>query len=194
MPLPNINHVQQYVSILKDALTGIAALIAALAAHRGFDAWRIQLVGNSSYEVGRQVLRAVSKLRNAVGAFRSRAVRGYEEQGRKDNQNLYAALFDYRWRFVSEALSDLNAAIVEAEAIWGSESQQVIDPLSQKVMRLVLQSEILTQLPQNDPAWIETNANVLGDFTDAFGAEYVKLESDIIRYVRSKMGLSRANK
>lgn len=187
MHLPNISHVQQYIGIIKDAMTGVSALIVSIAAYRGFGAWRVQLVGNSSYDVGRQVLRAISKLRNAVGAFRSRAVRGYEQAEQKKNSDFYVTLFEFRWKFVGEALTDLNAAIVEAEAIWGQESRNILDPISQKVMKLALNSELLTQMPRHDPMWPKLNEAVLGDFTDDFGASYVKLETDIIQYVQRKM-------
>lgn len=191
MHLPNIIHVQQYIGIIKDALTGTATLVAAVAAYRGFGAWRVQLIGNSSYDVGRQVLRAVSKLRNAVGAFRSRAVRGYEQAEQKEGSNFYATIFEYRWKSVGEALADFNAAIVEAEAIWGLESRNILDPLSQKVMMLAMDSQTLVQLPNNDPMWPKLNEAVLGDFTDNFGANYIKVESEIIRYIRRKMGATK---
>ena len=189
--LPNIAHIQQYGAIIKDCLTGIAALVGAIAAYRGVIAWHIQLVGNSNYDVGRQVLRAVSKLRNAIEVYRSRAVFGYEEKDRKDQENLYQVLFRYRGKFLNEALSDLNTAQVEAEAIWGPRSREVIDPLSRKAMNLIISSNLLIELPQDDPIWREINQSVLGEFTDRFGVEFAGLEALVVKYVRRKMGISK---
>lgn len=187
---PNIAHVQQYVGIIKDVLTGIAALVAAVAAYRGFNAWRVQLVGNSSYDVGRQVLRAVSKLRNAVEAYRHSATLNYELEGRRDEEDKYQALFRFRGRPVIEALADLDVALVEAEAIWGSTSRAVIDPLSRKVMGLILNANLLSEVPQDDPTWRNIHQAVLGDFGDEFGAEYTRLEAEIVRYAQSRMGIA----
>ena len=58
-------------------------------------------------------------------------------------------------------------------------------------MNLIISSNLLIELPQDDPIWREINQSVLGEFTDRFGVEFAGLEALVVKYVRRKMGISK---
>ena len=64
--MPNITTIQPYVTLIKDIFTGFAALVAAIIAIRGYDAWKKQLTANAERELARRVLLAVYKVRDTI--------------------------------------------------------------------------------------------------------------------------------
>src|SRR3954451_15902945 len=75
--------IAQYVSVIKDVITGIAALVAAVVAVRGLRAWKRQLAGNASYELAKRVLASALKVREEIRNVRNPIIFAGEMQRAK---------------------------------------------------------------------------------------------------------------
>lgn len=146
---PNVQEIQSYVSIVKDVITAVAALTAAIVAVIGLWAWKGQLKGKTEYELAQRVLRAVYKVRDAMYFVRHPMIdQGEYAQAMKDaGIEVYSPdaavplridteVYHKRWTKVQEAWADLDANMLEAEALWGRESRDVFRPLRQCISTL----------------------------------------------------------
>jgi len=134
---------QTYVSVFKDAVTAGAAITAAVVAVLGLRAWRKQLLGKTEYELARRYLRAVYQvrdsirsLRNPVGsaeeisqAFKESAILPPTPGDSEYNFKLEQALYNFRWKRINDAFSDLDVEILEAEVSWSVDAASAIVPL-----------------------------------------------------------------
>ena len=66
-----IQELQAYVTLIKDIITGLSALTAAIIAVLGLQAWKKQLKGKTEYEIAQKLLKAVYKVREAFSGVRS---------------------------------------------------------------------------------------------------------------------------
>ena len=128
------------LSEIEHVTVTVAAAATAIVAWSGVTAWRRQLRGQTEYAVARVALRAAYRVRDSLGMVRSPFVSSGEqgaalaEVDPQDNNadpnsdearaRGLAAAYQVRWRAVASALSDLDLARVEAEAMWGSEAVQ----------------------------------------------------------------------
>jgi len=113
------------IPLVKDALTGLAALGGVIIAAFGLSTWRRQLRGNSEYDLARRILRGVYQVRDTVKILRLPFFPMWELADDLSDpfpENLDDATktaYSNRWRNVASALSELDALTVEAEAQWG---------------------------------------------------------------------------
>jgi len=128
------------LSDIEHVTVTVAAAVTAIAAWWGVTAWRRQLRGQTEYEVARIALRAAYRVRDALGMVRSPfmssgeqaaalaeidpVVKESEPSSTDARARGLAAAYQVRWRTVASALSDLDLARVEAEAMWGLEAAQ----------------------------------------------------------------------
>jgi hypothetical protein len=133
--------ISSWIAIAKDAMTGIAAAVAAGVAVAGLKTWKRQLQGTATYDVSRRLLRSVYRLREEIRALRSPFMSGGEISsamkaaaidpppsglpGKEANE----AAYDIRWRRVADAQVAFAAEILEAEALWGGSIRQLADEL-----------------------------------------------------------------
>jgi hypothetical protein len=140
---------QSYISIIKDIITAIVALIAGAVAIYGVIAWKKQLKGKTEYELARRVLRAIYKVRDSIRIVRSPIQTGGEmEEAVKasgisydpNDRNIHAqtqrAVYQLRWKQLSEARSDLQLELLEAEVSWGEEIKEKLKPLNDCIGKL----------------------------------------------------------
>jgi hypothetical protein len=113
--MPNAE-LQAWVTLAKDILTGIAALVAAYVGLRGFDAWKRQLTANAERDLARRVLVAVYKVRDAVEGCRVLAW-----EGDSDIVDVTKKIHDMKFEILDETKAGLDAELLEAKAVWGSE-------------------------------------------------------------------------
>ncbi|MGD0653640.1 MAG: hypothetical protein ABSA16_04795 [Thermoguttaceae bacterium] len=66
--------IPEYITLAKDIILAISALAAAFIAWRGLATWRKELKGKSEYEIAKQVLKAVYKVREAFKIARNSGV------------------------------------------------------------------------------------------------------------------------
>ena len=68
----------EYISAIKDVLIGLSALFAAIFAYMGLTTWRKELKGKSEYQIAKDVLKSVYRVRDAFKQVRHPAIYQYE--------------------------------------------------------------------------------------------------------------------
>jgi hypothetical protein len=137
---------QTYISISKDILTSVAAIVAVL----GLQAWKKQLKGRVEYELARRVLRAAFNVRDAIRLVRN----PFQTGGEIDNAVKEAgidldpksplfraksesAVYQRRFKKLDLAISELEIELLEAEVSWGPEIKTRVRPLRECIGKLV---------------------------------------------------------
>ena len=126
---------------LKDLALAGAAVVTAWAAVRGLRKWREELRGKTDFEVARGLARAAYRVRDELAACRTPLIRSDEyppdydppELGRPADRapeaNALAHVYNNRWKPVTEALRELDAQRLEAEALWGADIRKDAEAL-----------------------------------------------------------------
>lgn len=117
------------IAATKDVIIALSAVFTASVAYRGLDKWRSELRGKADFEAARDMARSVYKVRDALARARSPLISGGEfppnyhrDFNRKSDEEEAAALmhvYSNRWKPVADALAELGAETLEAEALWG---------------------------------------------------------------------------
>jgi hypothetical protein len=123
---------------LKDVVTIITALVASYVAVRGLNTWNRQLRGSADFDVARKLARATYKLRDEIMQCRSPLIRGFEfpegygqlrQRTPQEEAEAYAHVYDARWKPVAAAAQEFDTAVLEAEALWGTDLRTAADKL-----------------------------------------------------------------
>ena len=139
-----------YLTALKEVVVMVAAATGAIVAVKGLTAWKRQLAGKTEYEVALKFLRAVYKVRDAISQVRNPFMSVAEiatalketdmapesDPGQVPGHITQAATYTVRWKTVTEAWSDLQITILEAEALWGEQVVKLVSPLRKCVSEL----------------------------------------------------------
>lgn len=136
----------ELVTVAKDIVVALAAVVAAGVAVKGLSTWNRQLRGTAGFDVARSVAKCSYKVRDRLQACRSPLLSAHEfsaeyhEGGLKKSAEQeakgYAFVYSNRWNPVWEAIQELDASTLEAEALWGQPIRQATDEL-RKVAREV---------------------------------------------------------
>jgi hypothetical protein len=133
------------LSLIKDILLILVAILGAIVAILGLNTWRKQLKGNSEYELARRLLKSIYELREAIQIVRNplispeEMVESYKNADASDtNDQLFDSkiniyVYQYRWNDISKSISNLNVDLLEAEVLWGKE----IKNLANNILKLV---------------------------------------------------------
>ena len=125
---------------VKDVVTIISLLVASSVALAGLNAWKKQTIARIEYDLARRIIMTVYQLREAIHVFRNPGFEDEEltaaETGlKKDNSDLdikevgqRKAAYRLRWNPVETALRDLLIERLEAEATWGKQGRDILDP------------------------------------------------------------------
>lgn len=137
------------ISYTKDVLTIISLGIASFVALKGLQTWKSQLKGTNDYELAKRILKAVYKLRNAIdyvcsplmtAGEISKAMKeiGIESQITDSDYNYKSnmAVYNMRWKKVTEAIEDLELETIEIEVLWGKEISEKILEIRKNVVSL----------------------------------------------------------
>lgn len=139
---------QIYASIAKDIITAGAAITAAVVAVKGLRAWKKQLRGKTDYELARRCLKAVYRVRDAIRMVRNplqsseEIAAAVKEEGPSipqylsDDYKIQQAIYSFRLKRASEAFSDLQVELLEAQVSWGTEAVIALQPLQACVLKL----------------------------------------------------------
>jgi hypothetical protein len=116
--------------IVKDIFLAAAAATTAYVAYTGIEKWKTELRGKANFDVARTLIKSVYKLRDEIAYCRSPFIsagefpEGYAgnlgKRASEEEGQAYAHVYAKRWQPVSAALQEFDAAILEAEALWGS--------------------------------------------------------------------------
>ncbi|MHA7879225.1 MAG: hypothetical protein ACX931_05525 [Saccharospirillum sp.] len=157
------------LSEIKDIAVGLSAVFTAFFAFKGISTWRAELKGRSEYQIAKDTLRAVYRVREAFKHVRGPAIYGYEypeemtnTQGHLKNEFKHAGtahVYEKRWKVLHEAFVDLEKCHLEAMVEWGSEYQDVIVPLRKCRVDVQLAIQHLLSRYQNphEPDWMNVD-------------------------------------
>jgi hypothetical protein len=151
-----IANLGQWVSMVRDVLVGASAAAAAYFAYLGINAWRRELKGRSEYQLAKDVLKAVYKVREAFKIVRNPATFSYEypeemvgPHGTLEHAHDFegtAHVYQKRWEYMSTAFRELEDLHLIAQVEWGPQHQDVIRKLRE--CRVELQIAIQDMLQQ----------------------------------------------
>jgi hypothetical protein len=168
----DIETIQKYVSLSKDVITGLSALIAATIAILGLQEWKKQLKGKNEYELAQRMLRATYKVRDSIAWVRNPFQSAGEiSQAMKESNiegdpvadpTIYirseGAVYQKRWQKVQEAFVELESITLEAEAIWGQAVKENLKPLQQCVVTLAANVQIHLRNLEKPPRKYDADA------------------------------------
>jgi hypothetical protein len=162
----DIKTFQAYVTLIKDIVTGLSALTAAIIAIVGLQAWKKQLMGKTEYELAQKYLRAVYKIREALAWVRN-PYQGPTEiaqamtEAKFENISISnpsfpvkstIAVYQKRFQKVTEAFLDLDAIMLEAEALWGEGVREHIKSLQKHSYKLfIVVQAYISDMERNAP-------------------------------------------
>lgn len=144
----------EIISAIADSVVAISAMAAAAFAYVGLNTWRKQLKGGAEYQLAKDVLKAVYRVREAFVAVRNPAIFQYEypevmrsHTGHLRDDKKYegtAHVYEKRWEQMSSAFSSLEELHLQAQVEWGPEFQDRIRKL--RVCRAELMGAIQDML------------------------------------------------
>jgi len=108
--------IQSYITLIKDTVTCLAALVAAYVAITGLQTWKRQLTANAEYDLARRVLVAVYKVRDAIEGCRTSAWEGDSEI-----VDVTKRIHELAFTKLEDATANLDVELLEAQAVWGDE-------------------------------------------------------------------------
>ncbi len=122
----------EWLNHYSDALTGVAALIAAGVAIYGVNEWKRQFKWRIEYETARRYIRALYRVREAINRdVRNPTISKSEFDGAKEaaelngstvtDENRHWIVYLKRWEKLSAARVDLRAELLETEVLWGKD-------------------------------------------------------------------------
>jgi hypothetical protein len=113
-----------------DALTGLAALVAAGVAVYGVNEWKRQFKWRIEYNTARRYVRALHKVRESINRdVRNPAISNSEVEAAAEaaqlngakvtDENRHWLVYVKRWEKLSAARADLRGELLETEVLWG---------------------------------------------------------------------------
>lgn len=138
-------------SIIAEYISALSTLAIALVGSGSLWTWRQKLQGETEYELARRLLAAVYKVREQIKSARSPMIPSGEFEAAMDEEQLekakeefgpgygdegIRAVYEERWQRVHSAMAEVNVEALEAEAVWGNEATEAIEPLRKCVGKL----------------------------------------------------------
>lgn len=132
----DINNLTTIITSIKDIILSLVAILTLIVAIIGLTAWKKELKGKSEYQLAKEVLMAVYKVREGFKYVRSAAYFSYEYpegsttplgdivEGKK--YETYKYLYENRWKELQKAMSELEVKNLEAQVEWGPENHEKI--------------------------------------------------------------------
>ena len=124
----------ELITCIKDIVVALAALVTGIVAIYGITSWRRELKGKANFEVARILIKAVYKLRDELGYCRSSFISAYEfpkeyegtlgKHSAEEEGQAWAHVYSKRWEPVGNSIQDFEAALLEAEALWGNDIKE----------------------------------------------------------------------
>jgi hypothetical protein len=127
----------QFVTAGKDFVLAIAAGVTAFVGYKGIQKWRQELEGKATFDAARALARAVYRFRDALRNARAPLITAGEfppehHMGRRSGKDLaddYRHVYRTRLDHVFGTLQELDAAALEAEALWGADVKRLVEDL-----------------------------------------------------------------
>jgi len=170
----NLQYLQEYITLAKDVVTILAALVAATVAIMGLRTWKKQLRGKTEYELARRLLCSVYRVRDAIRIVRNpfvssaEAVQSMQETEMEiesfDPRNTQhtvlrqQAVYQRRWKGIQEAFMELDVDALEAEVIWEHDIAEHLQLLRQHTSTLYANIQRYLRNLSNPPRHQETES------------------------------------
>ena len=132
--------IPELTGTIKDILVGLSAVGATIFAYLGINAWRKELKGKSEYQLAKDILKSVYRVREAFKHVRHIAIFQYEypedmqgPHGHLKPEHDYegtAHVYETRWKLMDEAFKELEEYHLLAQVEWGPEFKDKIKKLS----------------------------------------------------------------
>ena len=136
------------LTIARDFVAIGGALVAIFVGLWGLRSWQRQLAANTDLSVARPLLRSTYSVREAIRFIRSlvplaeieAATRSAREDAPEEAADIRRRwerpLYAKRWERMSSAIVDFDAAVLEAEALWGGGARDAARSLRTQAARL----------------------------------------------------------
>lgn len=139
MEIPDISQIAEYAKVAQNVVVSLCALSTAAIAFAGFNKWRKELKGKSEYQLAKDILKSVYKVKRGFSVVRNPMMFAYEypqeirdkpghPQG-ADRHEAIAHAYEKRWEHLENAFRELEDLTLDAMVEWGSEYSEVIKPL-----------------------------------------------------------------
>lgn len=136
----------EIISIIKDITLAVAACVTSYVAYTGLGRWQQELTGKATFDVARDLAKALYALRDEINYCRSPFTAAHEfPEGYRSSFDKHSAeeegqawvhVYIKRWEPVGKAVQAFDAATLEAEALWGKEIKEKAIELRQCVRHL----------------------------------------------------------
>jgi hypothetical protein len=198
---------------VKDAVTTLAAVVGIYVALVGLSTWKRQLKGQTDHELARQILVTLYKYREAIKGVRHPAIFPSEEPEPPEHQREkmsreqirhygLAHTYQNRWNKVQAQRVELDASLLEAEALWGAELKnkvfQPIFDLSWELYMCVRDYIVLCNPDESDARKdavekvSKNRRDILYDSLekdgDAFARDFATAVGGVEEYLKPKLG------
>ena len=128
----------QSLSILKDFILIVTAIIGSTVAIKGLGTWKKSLKGGVEYDLTRRLMKSTYKLREAINGVRNSLIWSYEmpepdkntlsEMSESEIRHYgLACAYEKRWESVIQVVNEFRPDLLEAETLWGKEVHQQFD-------------------------------------------------------------------
>ncbi len=197
---------QDWYLITKDVLTVLFTLAGLIIAGLGLATWKKQIKGSKEFEAAHNLHFAMLKLREAIKHVRNpaiwpsesqRAVKFIKEKNPEKSdeelkKNEHAYVYEMRWQKITDAYTEAESYLLEAEALWGHEIMDLTKPLNKKVRELNINLNQNFASPEMRTKDLMTIHDVIYDKSseteqDAFSTEVSKSIDAIADYLRGKI-------
>lgn len=145
----------EVIAIIKDLVISGAAIATAYAAVTGLNKWSSELKGTANFDVARDLLRAVYKVRNEVEFCRSPMIMAHEfpdwykgsigKHSEEEEGKAWGQAYRVRFVPVADAVSELDLKTLEAEVLWGQDIKDKSLELRQLVRNLQVAMEAVVR-------------------------------------------------
>jgi hypothetical protein len=197
---------QDWYLITKDVLTVLFTLAGLIIAGLGLATWKKQIKGSKEFEATHNLHFAMLKLREAIKHVRNpaiwpsesqRAVKFIKEKNPEKSdeelkKNEHAYVYEMRWQKITDAYTEAESYLLEAEALWGHEIMDLTKPLNKKVRELNINLNQNFASPEMRTKDLMAIHDVIYDKSseteqDAFSTEVSKSIDAIAGYLRGKI-------
>ena len=144
-----MNNLLQILTVVKDILTICSLIIASVIAILGLQTWRKQLTGKTEYDLARNILTGIYKIRDETKNVRDPAeskgeiIHALKKEGIEiefSDKNFSAvsgqAVRSVRLSKLVAAYNELQIFRLQGEALWGTDFESLMKQLEQKSIQL----------------------------------------------------------
>ena len=196
-------------SVIADWVMAAAAVVAAGAALYGLNTWKNQNIWVADSDLARRVLIEVYRYRDSLYSVRHPAMSNSEmhladdeavglSEDHRRRQGVVTA-YVRRWERHGERKNELDALLIETDAVWGPDLSGLVSKLEALDHELFVYIKLFldanyrgdTELAQSYRGILKTKRDIIYDRLDeedAFRQDFVKALGPVEQYLRGKLG------